>query len=49
MSYYLKLFSTLQRLYSVFLVVKLITVPNDPIVIIDRKEEWKVENILDSY
>jgi len=59
MSYYLKLFPTLQRLYLVFPVVKLITVPDNPIpgkyfilssnpVIIDRKEEWKVEKILDS-
>ena len=50
--YYLKLFSTLQKLHLVFPIVKLIIVSGDSIferysslyinlVIINRKEEWK--------
>ena len=59
MLYYLKLSSTLWRLYLVFLVVKLTATPADLIsrkyfspspdlVIIDKKEEWEVEKILNS-
>ena len=59
MLYCLKLSPTLWRLYLVFLVVKHIAIPADLIsrkyfslssdlVIIDKKEEWEVEKILNS-
>jgi len=58
--YYLKLLSTLHRLYLIFLVVKLITAPTNSIsgkyssssldlVIIYKEEEWEIEKILDSH
>ena len=48
------------KLYLVFLIVKFITTPTNPIfrryfspppnsVIINRKEEWKIKKILNSY
>ena len=60
MSYYLKLSLTLCKLYLVFLIVKFITTPTNPIfrryfspppnsVIINRKEEWEIKKILNSY
>ena len=59
MSYCLKLPPALQRLYLVFHIVKLTTIPKNSIsrrhsklslnpVIINREEEWEVEKILDS-
>ena len=57
--YKLKLSHAWQRLHLVFNVVKLITVPKDPIleqkttvvlilVIVEGEKEWKVEEILNS-
>jgi len=57
--YHLKLPHAIKKLYPVFNVVKLSATPEDPIlgrkpkplplpVVIDREEEWEVEEILDS-
>jgi len=58
MLYHLKLSPILQKLYPVFLVVKLSTTPNNFIprrhfdpspIIINGEEEWEVEKILNSH
>ena len=59
MAYCLKLALALQRLHSVFHVVKLTPTPKDPIssrhsslspdfIIINGEEKWEIEKILDS-
>ena len=58
-TYHLKLPYTMKKLHPVFNIVKLSTTPEDPIlgqrpqllpplIIINGKEEWEVEKILDS-
>ena len=59
LAYHLKLPHRMRQLYPVFNVVKLSTVPEDPIlgrkpqaplppIVVDGEPEWKVEEILDS-
>jgi len=60
LAYRLKLPHRMRQLYPVFNVVKLSAAPEDPIlgrklqaplppIIVDREEEWEVEEILDSH
>jgi len=59
-AYHLKLLSAMRRLYPVFNVVKLTSIPNDPIssrcpsllpdlILINGQEEWEIEEILNSF
>jgi len=60
LAYHLKLSHGMRQLHPVFNIVKLSTAPEDPIlgrklqappppIVVDRKEEWEVEEILDSH
>jgi len=60
MVYKLKLLYLIKQLYSIFNIVKLFVALENPIpdckpkgyplsILIDRKEKWKVKEILDSY
>jgi len=60
LAYHLKLPHGMRQLYLVFNIVKLSAAPEDPIlgrklqaplppIVVDREEEWEVEEISDSH